>query len=280
MGAEAGRSAPGGAGEAVAGEDQPVAAVIQKALRENAVVQHVGQVVPDLGGGQSGGRGQGGDGHRALPADHSHVVAPAAGLFALAQPGPQAAQAGGGDAGQHHQLHNFLNEKGKIAVEQPVQRVAQAADKADEAASGGGGPGDGPVFALLVQLGDQVAAPVLLFSGLEQGLLPGGAGGLLPGGSGLGRLLPGGGLIGGASPHVPLAVLLLIVGVPALFLVAAEHLQHNHQHAHRGGDAGKDQPQGNEPVKSVAVIFLTLVVCHVVPPYPRRSLSPAAVLMY
>ena len=48
----------------------------------------------------------------------------------------------------------------------------------------------------------------------------------------------------------------------------SQQLHDDHQHPHRGGDAGKDQPQRDEPVYPIAIFraWISLIDRHCVPP--------------
>ena len=91
-------------GDAVAGEYQAVAAVVQITQGEEAVVQHVLQRVPHLGGGDPHGGGQGGDGDGGPAADHGQIAAEGAHLLPPPQAAPQTAQTGAKPAQGKHDL--------------------------------------------------------------------------------------------------------------------------------------------------------------------------------
>ena len=244
----------GGIGDAVAGEHQTVAAVVQIAQGEEAVVQHVLQRVPHLGGGDPHGGGQGGDGDGGPASDHGQVIAEGAHLLLPAQAGPQATQAAAQTA-QHGD--GILQKPGQLPFKQPKQRIRDHC-RGDKSENGGENHAHcGHFLRFRGHLGQQAV-------GGRDGAGGGGAAGL-----GLAAHLDG------AGAHLPL-LLLHIVGVPAagsgLLPAAAGQLDDDHQNAHRGEHEEEEQRQNPEaPVASIpapagaapgVVAVIIGLICH------------------
>ena len=119
----------GGVIQALAGDHQHSAAQIQITVGEQVLIQHILQIVPDLGGGGPGGRGQGGQRDTGAPTDHGQVLPEAAYLLLPAQAHQQAPRAAAQKAEDGQQVHHVLQEPDHISVEQPIKGVAGTGDR-------------------------------------------------------------------------------------------------------------------------------------------------------
>ena len=214
----------GGIGDAVAGEHQAVIAIVQIALGEEAVVQHVLQRVPHLGGGGPQGGGQGGDGDGGPAADHGQVAAEGAHPLLPAQAGPQAAQPGPEETEDGDQFFQIPGD-----VREHPQISEHGVDGGEAKDGGEHGPRDSQLLCRGRHLGQKAvggrhSAGVGHRSGLSAHLR-------------------------GAGTHAPL-FLLHVVGVAALLLPAAGQFDYDHQNA--DGRDGKQEKQGQDPEAPVA----------------------------
>ena len=80
-------------GQPLAGEHQAVVSIVQIAHGEETVIQHIGQLIPNLGRGGSQRGGEGADRDHSAGAQHSQIFPAAPDLVPLPQADPQTAQA-------------------------------------------------------------------------------------------------------------------------------------------------------------------------------------------
>ena len=195
-------------GQPLAGEHQAVVSVVQIPQGEQAVVQHIGQLIPHLGGGGPQGGGEGTDGDHSTGAQHRQVFPAAPHLVPLPQAHPQAAQTAEKEA---------QDGKGGFQIPGHVREHPQAARQ-----SGNRGEAENQA---------QDPADHGKTSGLD-----GQPGEDLAGDRRRGGALPGGPVLDRTGPHR--AILLGIVGVLppdiGFFAAPAQQLYNDHQDADRG----------------------------------------------
>ena len=236
----------GGIGDAVAGEHQAVIAVVQIALREESVVQHVLQRVPHFGGGGPQGGGQGGDRDGGPAADHGQIAAESAHPLLPAQAAPQAAQPGSEETEDGDQFFQIPGDVWKHP------QISKHGVDGGEAKDGGEhGAHDGQLLCLGRHLGQKAVG------GRHR--------------AGVGHRPGLSAHLRGAGAHAPL-LLLHVVGVAALLLPAAGQLDDDHQNAYRGEHEEEEQRQNPEapvaPISAPAgaapgvVAVIVGLICH------------------
>ena len=229
--------------QALVVEHQPPTAHVQVAGGDDALVQHILEIIAHLPYRKAHGLGHGGHRDGFPPADEGQIFAEAPGLFALGHAHVEHNKAHPGDAQRDKNV-------GQAGPEPPVgEGVQQLAEAAEAEHAGHDGPGDGQAPAL--------PAPGEAGAGF-------GLGGFFLSGRGcspaqtLGRTL------------LPLDVIGVAAGAGARAPRQAHQLQHQHDHPHRR-EAEEHNQRGNPGGKIAAPVSIVIVV---VISHERASILP------